>query len=227
MIIVLIVLLLVAIAGTIALRSGIFGARLSTNSQVGNLLIQNNDSALSKFEDVKPIEIQQNFALGGMYHYLLDPANATDELVFCYNAKDKDTFQYDKTALINENGNIERPNNFCNLDKASSERGAVITQVHMRRNYADDRIAEGHTVNNAIPTVQNNISLSISAISITPAFGSGNRAQIENCLKTTAFKKDANTTTIAECFVALGVAHDVQSTDFKAGNSVHVENFKN
>ena len=47
MIIVLVVLLLIAVAGTVALRSGVFGMRLSTNTQAGNLLINNNDSALT------------------------------------------------------------------------------------------------------------------------------------------------------------------------------------
>lgn len=226
MIIVLIVLLLVAIAGTIALRSGLFGMRLSTNSQVGNLLIQNNDSALFKFEGMEANVISQNFALGGMFHYLLDPTNATDELVFCYDARQSDTFNIQQASIINEDDSTERTN-FCDTNKSSSERGAVITQVHMRRNYADSQISEGYTINNSTPTVQLNISLSLSAISVIPAFGNHDKNAVNDCFKHSAFKKTASTTTIAECFNGLGIAHDVQSTDFKAGNSVHVERFSN
>lgn len=225
MIIVLIVLLLVAIAGTIALRSGLFGMRLSTNSQVGNLLIQNNDSALFKFEDMKTINIQRNFALGGMYHYLLDPANASDELVFCYDAKNNDTFNTTNASIINEDNSLER-NSFCNVSKGSSERGAIITQVHLRRNYTDDRIAQGRTLNSSTPTIQNNINLSVIAVSVMPAFGSSKDTEIADCFKKTAFKKTSTTKTITECFAELGIPHDVQSTDFEAGNRVEIQNFK-
>lgn len=221
MIIVLIVLLLVAVAGTIALRSGIFGMRLSTNSQVGNLLIQNNDAALLKFEDMKPIDIQKNFALGGVYHYLLDPANATDELVFCYDAKTPDTFNTVNASIINDDGSTERTN-FCDIDKFSSERNAVITQVHMRRNPAEERVPEGRTLNSSTMTIQKNINLSLVAVSITPAFGTSNASNINDCFKKSAF---ATTDKITECFTNLGVPHDVQSTDFEAGNRVRVERY--
>lgn len=221
MIIVLIVLLLVAVAGTIALRSGVFGMRLSTNSQVGNLLIQNNDAALLKFEDMDAVAIQQNFALGGVYHYLLDPANATDELVFCYDAKTPDTFNANNYSIINDDGTTDRTT-FCNIDKFSSERHAVITQVHMRRNPAEERVPEGRTLNSSTMTVQKNINLSLVAVSITPAFGTSNATNINDCFKKSAF---TSTGKITECFTNLGVPHDVQSTDFEAGNTISVENY--
>ena len=219
----LIVLLLITVAGTIALRSGVFGMRLSTNSQVGNLLIQNNDSALLKFEDMDTLDIQANFAQGGLYHYLLDPANATDELVFCYNAKEPNTFAYNKASIINEDGTTDRTN-FCDKSKYSSERNAVITQVHMRRNPAEDALPTGRTLNSSTMTIQQNINLSISAISITPAFGSGNDAAINACFQKTAFTN--GTQTISQCFTDLGIPHDVQSTDFAAGNQAQAGKYK-
>ena len=112
MIIVLVVLLLIAVAGTVALRSGVFGMRLSTNTQAGNLLINNNDSALTKFESMDKSEVEANFAQGGMYNFLLNPANATKEMVFCYNAKDANTFAYSKAAVINEGNTPDRVGNF-------------------------------------------------------------------------------------------------------------------
>lgn len=65
MIIVLVVLLLIAVAGTIALRSGIFGSRLAMNNQIGNLLMHDSDSALGKFESMSKDAVIIAFAQGG------------------------------------------------------------------------------------------------------------------------------------------------------------------
>lgn len=228
MIIVLVVLLLVAIAGTIALRSGVFGMRLSTNSQVAKLLSNNNDSALTKFEDMKPIDIQANFALGGVYNFLLEPANADDELIFCYNAKDPNTFDMTKAAIVKADDTVSRQPNFCDATKFSSDRGIVITQVHMRKNTADDRVPEGYTTSTSVPTTENRINISMSAISIMPAFSNEDQSsatkqdEINACLERTAFKKTPTTTTNAECFIDLGIPHNVQNADFEAGNAVTV-----
>jgi len=225
MIIVLVVLLLIAVAGMVALRSGVFGMRLSTNTQAGNLLINNNDSALTKFESMDKSEVEANFAQGGMYNFLLNPANATKEMVFCYNAKDANTFAYSKAAVINEGNTPDRVGNFCTTDKASSGRNAVITQVHMRRNTADDRVAEGYTVSSSVPTIENRINLSLSSISVMPTFTNSTITpeQINGCLQKTAFEDEATTQTNAKCLQALGVAYEVQSVDFESGNAVKVQ----
>lgn len=225
MIIVLVVLLLIAVAGTVALRSGMFGMRLSSNTQAGNLLINSNDSALTKFEGMDKSEVEENFAQGGMYNYLLNPANATKEMVFCYNAKDANTFAYSKAAIINEGNTPDRVGNFCTTDKAASGRNAVITQVHMRRNTADDRVAEGYTTSSGMPTIENNIGLSLSSISVMPTFTNTTitSEQINNCLKLTAFEDTPTTNTNAKCLQALGVAYEVQSVDFESGNRIKIQ----
>lgn len=226
MIIVLVVLLLVAIAGTIALRSGVFGMRLSTNSQVAKLLSNNSDSALTKFEDMKPLDIQVNFALGGTYNYLLDPATADDELVFCYDAEERDTFNMNQAAVIKFSGTPERTPNFCDATTFSSDRGVVITQIHMRKNTADDKVGEGYTTSTGIASVEKRINISTSAISVMPAFSNEDQttgtqiAEINRCLQLTAFKKTPTTETNAECFTAAGIPHQVHNADFESGNVV-------
>lgn len=232
MIIVLVVLLLVAIAGTIALRSGVFGMRLSTNSQVAKLLSNNNDSALTKFEDMDAIDIQASFALGGAYNYLLTPATADHELIFCYNAKEKDTFEMTKAAVINSSGTPERTGNFCDATKFSSGRKAVITQVHMRKNTADDTLPQGRNLTTNTPTIENNINLSLSAISIMPAFSSEDgltamsTTKINDCLKKSAFHQTIGSTgnsPIAQCFADLGVPHTVHNIDYQSGNAINLQ----
>lgn len=222
MIVVLVVLLLVAIAGTIALRSGVFGMRLSTNSQVTKLLDNNNDTALVRFEDMDAGDIAANFALGGFYNHLLDPATADDELVFCYNNNTAELYQFNRVGIIKENDTVERTG-FCDATTFSSGRNAVITQIHLRKNTADDRAAEGYTVSVSVPTVENRIKVSLSAISVIPTFSNNSDAnEINACLQRTAFKKTPTTQTNAECFVDLGIPHSVHNVDFESGNAVAV-----
>lgn len=231
MIVVLVVLLLIAIAGTIAMRSGVFGSRLATNTQVGNLLINNNDAALTKFEDMSETDIRINFSPGGMYHYLLEPVNAANELVFCYHSGDADTFSTAKASIIPPNGGT--PSNltvgtpgFCDASRFSSGRNAVITQVHMKRqDTGADSLVMGSTLNQDILTTQKTINISLSAISILPAYASSNinPNDIEDCFKKTAFKPATTGTTNesnAECFARLNIPYEIQSTDFRAGNEI-------
>ena len=46
LIIVLVILLMITILGTIAVKSGILGLKIATNSQVNALLLENSDAAL-------------------------------------------------------------------------------------------------------------------------------------------------------------------------------------
>lgn len=221
MIVVLIVLLLIAVAGTIALRSGVFGTRLATNTQVGNLLINNNDAALTKFEDMDEATIRAGFAPTGMYHYLLEPVNATNELVFCYRANDNATFGMTKAAIISPGGSIIRTTGFCDASTFSSGRDVVITQVHMKRqDKGEDSLLTGSTLNQNILTTQKTINISLSAISIIPTQASGS---INACFQQTAFKAGTTGTTNADCFAGLNIPHEVQSTDFIAGNRIITE----
>ncbi|MDO4896160.1 MAG: pilus assembly protein PilX [Moraxella sp.] len=226
MIVVLVVLLLVAIAGTIALRSGVFGMRLSTNSQVGKLLSNNNDSALTKFEDMNMDEVWKNFTVGGMYYHLLDNATADDELVFCYDTKKSDIFTLTNAGIIKYNDSTEKTPNFCTHETFSSKRGIVITQVHLRKNTAETELAEGYTVSTSIPSIANNINLSLSAISVMPSYSNETAAAdttgIDDCLKRTAFKKTATTQTNAECFEEMGIPYNVQNTDYRSGNTITI-----
>ena len=227
MIIVLVVLLLIAIVGIIAMRSGVFGSRLATNTQVGNLLINSNDAALTKFEDMSEEGVRINFAPIGMYHYLLDPINATDELVFCYRRDRDEVFSMANASVISSTGATSGVVGFCDGSTFSSGRDAVITQVHMKRQNtatSPSSFVLGSTLNEDVLTTQKTINISLSAISIIPAYASNNigATDIQDCFRRTAFKT-GTVETNAECFARLNMPYEVQSTDFTSGNNVFTE----
>lgn len=226
MIIVLIVLLLIAVAGTIAMRSGVFGSRLAGNTQVLNLLINNNDSALTKFEDMDETDIALNFATSGMYAHLLTPATADDELVFCYDTTHKDTFEPARMAIIS-GSSPSRPANFCTATTQSSGRNATITQVHIRKNtnVGTGLFQEGRTLSTGTVSVEKNINLNLTSISITPSLATQQtpEADINACFQKSAFTDKVGGSTVEQCFAGLNIPHDVQSADFNAGNLVNAQ----
>ena len=225
MIIVLVVLLLIAIAGTIAMRSGVFGSRLAANTQVGNLLINSNDAALTKFEDMREDDVRANFAPNGMYYYLLEPVNAANELVFCYRNDRNEVFSMANASVLLSAGGTSGTVGFCDESTFSSGRNAVITQIHMKRqDTGADSFVLGSTLNENILTTQKTINISLSAISIIPAYANNTiaNADIQDCFRRTAFKT-GTVETNAECFARLNMPYEVQSTDFTSGNRIIIE----
>lgn len=98
LIIVLIVLVIVTILGTIAVKSGILGLKIATNSQVNALLLENSDAALFNIEN--PDQVARQLALDGMFAYFNSAANSDDELVFCYRSEQNSFFFYQKRVQL-------------------------------------------------------------------------------------------------------------------------------
>lgn len=229
MIVVLIVLLLIAIAGVIAMRTGIFGSRLATNSQIGGLLTQDSDSLLTKYGNMKAIDVIDSFAMGGLYNYMLNPINANNELVFCYdtNGTKFDLYQ----AGIIRGGNVSGTG-FCNNAVYSSGRSAVITQLHLKRTSAENStVKEGDGLTGTNLSVSNRINVSVTAVSIMPNSASRqvNPAEINACFQRSAFTaqpgaRNPNLTAITACFDGLNIPYEVQSNDLLAGNNITVSN---
>lgn len=223
MIIVLVVLLLVAVAGAIAMRSGIFGSRLSLNHQIGGLLMHNSDSALAKFEDMPGTEVAEAFALGGVFDRLLQPAYASDELVFCYDATNSATFSLTNAETISSGSTPSTGSNkkFCNKNSYSSSRQTDITQIHLKRNNDISAIAQGNTISTNIPSVDTRINVSLIAISIMPKTASSDvSGHIDACLAKSAFGTD----TVSACLTTHNIPHEVHKADYESGNLVTIPN---
>lgn len=223
MIIVLVVLLLIATAGAIAMRSGVFGSRISLNNQIGSLLRGNSDSALAKFEDMPPLAVSEAFAVGGVYDRLLQPAHAGDELVFCYDAREPDTFKVTNAETItnpNTTYNNHSSAKFCKNNSYSSGRQTDITQIHLKRNNDVGSIREGSTIS-TVASVDTSINVSLISVSVMP--NAANRdvsTAVNECFAKSAFE---GTETVSACLGRHNIPHEVQRTDYSSGNQVTVD----
>lgn len=223
LIVVLVMLVLITIVGTWALKSSILSLKISTNSQVRSLLLENSNSALFNIED--PDQVARNLALDGMFSYFNAAENVDDELVFCYRPSSMFTFySMDKASVIAKDGSTTKMGitGFCKTGEFSSGRSAVQAQVYLTKNLEVSSpfssVPLGTSLGGSqLPIVSNNIGATV--ISVLPSFSNKSNSDIEACFKKTSIKKDKDTQTVEECFQALGVPYNLQHADYIVGGS--------
>lgn len=223
LIIVLVVLLLVTIVGAIAVKSGTLGLRLATNNQLGQLLMEMNDSGFFTLENPDPNYIEKQIAQGGMYSYFNNPSNARNELVFCFNTKQAQAYNTSARGVIQPNGTATGTG-YCNADTFSTGRNAVITQVHLAKVQSTEKgkgMVRGTSIGSTnLPFVAEHLSAVV--VSLVPGFSGGDFIE---CFKLSASpqaevkeKRYSKKETIQECLARNNVPFNAQYMEFKVGN---------
>ena len=210
---VLVILVIVTLLGTIAVKMGIVGLKIATNSQVNALLLENSDSALFNIEN--PAEVERQLALDGMFAYFNSAANADDELVFCYRASENSFFKLSKASAITEDGSTTKigVDGFCKANQFAMGRSAVLSQVYLTKSSTVSApfgsVPKGTSIGQSnVPATSNNIGATV--ISVLPSFAGATTTQIENCFKQRA-------SAVGACFDGLGIPYNMQHSDYVVG----------
>ena len=227
LIVVLIMLVVIAIMGTWAIRSSMTSLNISTNAQAQSLLMQNSDSVFYTVENktTDDLAFAQMRIGDGFLAYALRPENKGKELVFCIRGNVTDNFAgsriasaiyWQGTKLVNtELGQ----NGFCQIDRGDfiSGRQAVMTQVSVRA--ADalrdwEHMMEGDDKESSKSTGVQRVV--ITATSLLPHLSSASVQQINACLKNyTSFVDEiAENQTVTECLSELGVPYSTQDMEY-------------
>ena len=210
---VLVILIVITLLGTIAVKMGIVGLKIATNSQVNALLLENSDSALFNIEN--PAEVERQLALDGMFAYFNSAANANDELVFCYRASENSFFKLSKASAITEDGSTTKigVDGFCKANQFAMGRSAVLSQVYLTKNATTSTpfagVPKGTSLGQSnVPVTTHNIGATV--ISVLPSFAGATTTQIENCFKQRA-------SAVGACFDGLGIPYNMQHSDYTVG----------
>ena len=213
LIIVLVILVLVTLIGTLAVRSGILGLKLATNSQVSALLLENSDSALFNIEN--PDQVARQLALDGMFAYFNSSANADDELVFCYRAAQASFYSFSKASAITEDGSTTKigVDGFCKANQFAMGRSAVLSQVYLTKSSTVSApfgsVPKGTSIGQSnVPATSNNIGATV--ISVLPSFAGASSTEIEACFKQRA-------SAVGACFEGLNIPYNMQHSDYVVG----------
>ena len=213
LIIVLVILVLVTLIGTLAIRSGILGLKLATNSQIQALLLENSNSALFNLED--PSQVARQLALDGMFAYFNSAANADDELVFCYRAAQNAFYDFSKASVIAADGTTTKigVDGYCKANQFAMGRSAVLSQVYLTKSSTVSApfgsVPKGTSIGQSnVPATSNNIGATV--ISVLPSFAGASSTEIEACFKQRA-------SAVGACFDGLGIPYNMQHSDYTVG----------
>ena len=208
---VLVILIVITLLGTIAVKMGIVGLKIATNSQVNALLLENSDSALFNVEN--PDQIERQLALDGMFAYFNSAAD--DELVFCYRAAQNAFYDFSKASAIAADGTTTKigVDGFCKANQFAMGRSAVLSQVYLTKNATTSTpfggVPKGTSLGQSnVPVTMHNIGATV--ISVLPSFAGATTTQIENCFKQRA-------SAVGACFDGLGIPYNMQHSDYTVG----------
>jgi type II secretory pathway pseudopilin PulG len=228
LIVVLIMLVLLTLVGTWAIRGSITSLKISTNAQVQALLKQTSDSVFFTLENKTDDELVfTNMRIGdGMLNYTLRPENKGKELVFCIRGETKDNFAgsrlasvvyWDGTTIKNTDMGT---NGYCQVGRLTdflSGRNAVLTQVTVRaaeNNQDWEHLMEGDDKESSKGTGIQKVT--ITATSILPNLSDSSKSDINKCLKNyTSFVDNViKNETVTDCLSSKNVPYSTQEMEY-------------
>lgn len=228
LIVVLVMLVLLTLVGTWAIRGSITSLKISTNAQAQALLKQTSDSVFFTLENKTDDELVfTNMRIGdGMLNYTLRPENKGKELVFCIRGETKDNFEGSRLASVVywQGSTIKNTemgtNGFCKLERLTdflSGRNAVLTQVTVRasENNRDwEHMMEGDDKESSKSTGIQKVA--ITATSILPNLSDSSKAEINACLKNyTSFVDGVvENETVTDCLSSKNVPYSTQEMEY-------------
>lgn len=228
LIVVLVMLVLLTLVGTWAIRGSITSLKISTNAQAQALLKQTSDSVFFTLENKTDDELVfTNMRIGdGMLNYTLRPENKGKELVFCIRGETKDNFAGSRLASVVywQGSTIKNTemgtNGFCKLERLTdflSGRNAVLTQVTVRasENNKDwEHMMEGDDKESSKSTGIQKVA--ITATSILPNLSDSSKAEINACLKgyTSFVDEVIKNKTVTDCLSSKNVPYSTQEMEY-------------
>ena len=163
LIVVLLFLILITLAGAIAVRNSTTDLKLATSEQAETLLLNTADNTNKSIEQVINIDMtdskakaQKSIALSSavMLGYFMKVGaeeNRGDQIVFCYRPRAKYLFRMSEATVIDPSGGSKlttgasSSGGFCRITNAedfSSARNNVMTQIAITRPSSDMMTAE-------------------------------------------------------------------------------------
>lgn len=197
LIVVLLFLVLIMLAGVMAVRQSNTDLKTATSDQINTLLLQSSDSANQKLETMvngktNSVEYRDAMSIVGVFgHFILNPNNQGNEYVYCFNPRNKKYLTEFATIRAGTGFWSGLNNGVCDYKKDdgyTSARQTVMTQVSVTttpRNPSEESF--GHVVIGK--EIENSSSrkyqFDIRATSVLPAYNEPKTAG-KDCLAETS-----------------------------------------
>lgn len=239
LIVVLVLLLIITVIGTLAVRNSLTTLNIATNSQAQQLLVQNSDSAIFNVEN--PDFLIRNLAYDGLFGYMKTDANKGKELVFCYKGMADSFYDFSRASFMQWVSGTAPSNRelglegYCKIGNANfftSARRAVMTQVSVKvkTNTEDDILGIDDPFSHMqlgtdteTAKIDKSEKILVTATSIIPALSSASEEEINDCFSTRMNQVviPNNVTpsagmdkSVAQCLQELGMPVNTQVTEY-------------
>lgn len=212
---VMIVMLLIAVIGTIAVRSATLGLQLASQRQIQTLLRVSSDAVLFALEHSR--QINQAVTLTNVLRYFDDENHAQDELVFCYWAQSRQFLDLQQPSVIHLENNAPEHNGsrgFCRANHYATGRDAVISQVYFKKGSIRTQPFAAAPLGSELgqqSMISASIPIEITVVSVLPSLSGQSDTAIESCFQ-------RSTTQVMACFKQLNVPLNVQRADYQVRN---------
>ncbi|WP_201575861.1 pilus assembly protein PilX [Psychrobacter sp. H8-1] len=157
LIVVLLFLILIMLAGAIAVKQSNTDLKVATSDQINTVLLQSSDSANQKLEtmingDPDSEQYQDVTSSAGVFgHFLLDENNTDNEFIYCFNPRTKKYLTANATVRAPDGGYWGSINNgicdYTSADGYTSARQTIMTQMSVTTTPPDPNAERfGHMV---------------------------------------------------------------------------------
>lgn len=223
LIVVLLFLVLIILAGVIAVKQSTTDLRLATSDQINTLLLQSADNANQNIEqsingsssaDIYKDMLSRSGPFG---HFILDTSSTEHEYVFCFRPRSR-FFDINKTTISVPGGGtiLGAGKGYCNPAESAdyiSERNASMTQVNISLTppNANNEAFGSYTIGQDSGTISSQAFMfDIDSTAVLPAYadakiGSKNCFEQTSKLDSVSNKED----TIGGCMAKAGVPSKV------------------
>lgn len=228
LIVVLIMLVLLTLVGTWAIRGSLTSLNIAMNTQAQALLQQASDAVFFNLENQTSDDLTlANMQIGdGMLAYVMRPENKGKELVFCIRGGDANSLSGSRNASVVywEGTQIKNTQlgtiGFCSIDRKAdfiSGRSAVMTRVGIRAASAGqdwEHMLEGD--DSEMSKTQKIQKVIVNVTSIIPNLSDSSANDIQGCLSNyTSFQDTvANNTMVSDCLKAKNVPYSNQEMEY-------------
>lgn len=238
-IVVMVVVILLTIIGAMAMRGGMFGLRIATNSQANNIMDQNNDASFYYIENLDFIKSQ--LVGTGLLGFPKMESNRNKELVLCYRGSSSKFYQLGKASLIYSelDGTTEKVKlehiggssnmGFCQVDSSKSNfvsgRGAAMTQIAVRvAGYSEDDAFAHYQIGTDAETgkLEDTLRVVITSTTVMPTLSSAKDKTINMCMQNLSYidDPDSDLQTVSECLSSESIPFKTQVAEYNLGQFI-------